>query len=160
MLRNVIVYIKAMTIQFSKAVFYDPILSIIHPKTIPPITSPNPNAIIAYSAFDSALVSSTSTYCNTMIGVRIPDQKAIDNPVHISYVFKYIILGDTINFKVDIRTALNEGFSSSELNYSKRSILASPIFYGYCSLQNPKTAINMINDIIAKKLGPDVSSMM
>ena len=95
-----------------------------------------------------------------MIGVRIPDQNAIDNPVHISYVFKYIILGDTISFTVDISTSLNEGFSSSELNFSRSSILDSAMFYGYCSLQNPKTAINMINDIIAKKLGPDVSSMM
>ena len=95
-----------------------------------------------------------------MIGVRIPDQNAIDNPVHISYVFKYIILGDIISFTVEIRTALNEGFSSSELNFSSRSILASAMFNGYYSLQNPKTAINMINDIIAKKLGPDVSSMI
>ena len=55
------------------------------PKSSAPKTSPNPKEIMPKRAFESAVLSSTSgPCCNTMMGVRIPDQKAMDNPVQIN----------------------------------------------------------------------------
>lgn len=86
---------------FKKQVFLDPNLSIISPILKPPITSPTPKAIIPHSALDSfysSLYFVSYSYRN-MIGVKIPDQNAIDAPVQRSWALISIIFFDTINLK-------------------------------------------------------------
>ena len=82
-----------------KQVFLDPNLSIISPILKPPITSPTPNAIIPVSAFDSFYSSSYFVSCNyrNIIGVKIPDQNAIEAPVQRSWALINIIFFDTVS---------------------------------------------------------------
>jgi hypothetical protein len=53
MLKIVVVIIRIITIIFSIDVFLEPILSIIMPIKIPPITSPQPKLTMPNKAFDS-----------------------------------------------------------------------------------------------------------
>ena len=98
-LTSVIIPYKLIIKTFRKQVFFDPNLSIISPMLKPPMTSPTPKAIIPQSAFDSFYSSSyfVSYSYKNIIGVKIPDQNAIEAPVHRSWALISIIFLDTIS---------------------------------------------------------------
>lgn len=146
--------INPMREQITRTALLEPILSIISPKLVAPMTSPKPKAIIAKSALESASFSSTSgPYCITIIGTNIPDQNAIDTPLQNIYGFNSIIFFETINLSVDVSTSQNVSGSFSKLS-------ATDFFYSNSGdLMNPKqqTANNMIPAITTKKEGPEMS---